>query len=84
MTEFCRLRRNEEYEACNDAASRLFVLPNNKNSLGCLLKPLQKGTIMNKRIKKQFWLLPQEVAELKCKAELAGISETAVIRLLIR
>ena len=39
---------------------------------------------MNKRIKKQFWLLPQEVAELKRKAELAGISETAVIRLLIR
>lgn len=40
MSEFCRLRRNEEYEACNDAASRLFVLPNSKNSLGCLLKPL--------------------------------------------
>ena len=39
---------------------------------------------MNKRIKKQFWLFPQEVAELKRKAELAGISETAVIRLLIR
>ena len=33
MNEFCRLRRNEEYEACNDAASRLFVLPNSKNSL---------------------------------------------------
>ena len=27
---------------------------------------------MNKRIKKQFWLFPQEVAELKKKAELAG------------
>lgn len=39
---------------------------------------------MNKRIKKQFWLLPQEVTELKRKAELTGISETAVIRLLIR
>ena len=39
---------------------------------------------MNKRIKKQFWLSPHEVAELKRKAELAGISETAVIRLLIR
>lgn len=39
---------------------------------------------MNKRIKKQFWLSPQEVAELKRKAELAGISETAVVRLLIR
>ena len=39
---------------------------------------------MNKRIKKQFWLSPQEVAELKRKAEIAGISETAVIRLLIR
>lgn len=39
---------------------------------------------MNKRIKKQFWLSPQEVAEPKRKAELAGISETAVVRLLIR
>lgn len=39
---------------------------------------------MNKRIKKQFWLFPQEVTELKRKAELAGISETAVVRLLIR
>ena len=39
---------------------------------------------MNKRIKKQFWLSPQEVAELKRKAEIAGISETAVIRLLVR
>lgn len=39
---------------------------------------------MNKRIKKQFWLLPQEVTELKRKAELAGISESAVVRLLIR
>lgn len=39
---------------------------------------------MNKRIKKQFWLSSQEAAELKRKAELAGISETAVIRLLIR
>lgn len=33
---------------------------------------------MNKRIKKQFWLSPQEVAEL------AGISESAAIRLLLR
>lgn len=39
---------------------------------------------MNKRIKKQFWLSPQEVAELKRKAELTGLSETAVVRLLIR
>lgn len=39
---------------------------------------------MNKRIKKQFWLSPQEVAELKRKAEIAGISETAMVRLLIR
>ena len=39
---------------------------------------------MNKRIKKQFWLSLQEVAELKRKAEIAEISETAVIRLLIR
>ncbi len=39
---------------------------------------------MNKRIKKQFWLSPEENAELKRKASLAGISESAVIRLLIR
>lgn len=39
---------------------------------------------MNKRIKKQFWPSPQEVAELKRKAELAGISESAAIRLLLR
>ena len=39
---------------------------------------------MNKRIKKQFWLSPHEVAELKRKAELTGISESAAIRLLLR
>lgn len=39
---------------------------------------------MNKRIKKQFWLSPQEVAELNRKAKISGISETAMIRLLIR
>lgn len=36
-----------------------------------------------KRIKKQFWLSPEENAELKRKAMLAGISESAVIRLLL-
>ena len=39
---------------------------------------------MNKRIKKQFWLAPKDAEELKRKAELAGITETAVARLLIR
>lgn len=39
---------------------------------------------MKQRIKKQFWLSPDENAELKRKAELAGLTETAVIRLLIR
>ena len=39
---------------------------------------------MNKRIKKQFWLSPKDAEELKEKAELAGITETAIIRLLIR
>lgn len=39
---------------------------------------------MNKRIKRQFWLSPEENAELKQKASLAGISESAVIHLLIR
>lgn len=39
---------------------------------------------MNKRIKKQFWLSPSDAAELKRKAQLAGLTETAVIRLLLR
>lgn len=39
---------------------------------------------MKQRIKKQFWLSPQEAKELKRKAELAGLTETAVVRLLIR
>lgn len=39
---------------------------------------------MNKRIKKQFWLSPEDAEKLKYKAEIAGLSETAVIRLLIR
>ena len=39
---------------------------------------------MNKRIKKQFWLSPEDAKELKRKAELAGLTETAVIRILIR
>lgn len=39
---------------------------------------------MNKRIKKQFWLSPKDAKELKRKAELCGITETAVIRILIR
>ena len=39
---------------------------------------------MNKRIKKQFWLSPKDAEELKRKAELAGLTEMAVVRLLIR
>lgn len=39
---------------------------------------------MNKRIKKQFWLSPEDAEELKRKVELAGLNETAVVRLLIR
>lgn len=39
---------------------------------------------MNKRIKKQFWLSSKDAEELKRKAELAGLTETAVVRLLIR
>ena len=38
---------------------------------------------MQRRIKKQFWLSPQDVRELKHKAELCGITETAVIRILL-
>lgn len=39
---------------------------------------------MKQRIKKQFWLSPQEAKELKRKAKLCGITETAVIRVLLR
>ena len=38
---------------------------------------------MKQRIKKQFWLSPQDVRELKRKAKLCGITETAVIRILL-
>lgn len=39
---------------------------------------------MTKRIKRQFWLSPEGNAELKRKAQLSGINETSVIRILIR
>ena len=38
---------------------------------------------MKRRVKKQFWLSPQDARELKRKAELCGITETAVIRILL-
>lgn len=38
---------------------------------------------MQRRIKKQFCLSPQDAKELKCKAKLCGITETAVIRILL-
>lgn len=38
---------------------------------------------MQRRIKKQFWLSPQDARELKRKAKLCGITETAVIRILL-
>ena len=38
---------------------------------------------MNKRIKKQFWLSLKDAEELKRKAELAGLTETALILSLI-
>ena len=38
---------------------------------------------MKQRIKKQFWLSPQDARELKRKAKLCGITETAVIRILL-
>ena len=40
--------------------------------------------MMKQRIKKQFWFSPQEAKELKRKAKLCGITETAVIRILLR
>ena len=39
--------------------------------------------MMKQRIKKQFWLSPQDARELKRKAKLCGITETAVIRILL-
>lgn len=39
---------------------------------------------MQKRIKKQYWLSPEDNAELKRKVKLAGIPEVSVIRILIR
>ena len=39
---------------------------------------------MTKRVKRHFWLSPEENAELKRKAKLSGINETSVIRILIR
>lgn len=39
---------------------------------------------MRKGIKKQFWLSEKDAAELKRKAQKCGITETAVIRQLLR
>lgn len=38
---------------------------------------------MKQRIKKQFWLSPQEAKELKRNAKLCGIIETTVIRIFL-
>lgn len=38
---------------------------------------------MKQRIKKQFWLSPQEAKKLKRKAKLCGITETTVIRIFL-
>ena len=40
--------------------------------------------MMKQRIKKQFWFSPQDAQEFKRKAELCGVSESAVIRILLR
>ncbi len=39
---------------------------------------------MQKRVKKQFWLSPEDAAELNRKAKLCGLTETAAVRILIR
>ena len=39
---------------------------------------------MRTRIKKQFWFTEEENRELKRKAKLCGITETAVIRVLLK
>ena len=36
------VKNGAEVLGCTVVASRLFVLPNSKNSLGCLLKPLSE------------------------------------------
>ena len=39
---------------------------------------------MTKRIKRQFWLSTEENRELKRKAKMSGLNDTAVIRILIK
>lgn len=39
---------------------------------------------MRNGIKKQFWLTEQEAEDLKHKAEITGLSEVALIRLLLK
>ena len=38
---------------------------------------------MNRRIKKQFWLTPEEDAEFRRKVDLTGLPQSSVIRMLI-
>ena len=38
---------------------------------------------MSKTVKKQFWMSPEEAADLADKAKSCGISEAAVVRLLL-
>lgn len=48
-----------------------------------LIPRKERKNTMKQRIKKQFWLSPQDARELKRKAKLCGITETAVIRILL-
>ena len=45
---------------------------------------LERNRTMRTRIKKQFWFTEEENRELKRKAKLCGITETAVIRILVK
>lgn len=43
-----------------------------------------KGEAMRNGVKKQFWLTEEEAQDLKHKAEITGLTEVAVIRMLLK
>ena len=61
--------------------------PKSRKTVNLVMRTLtprkERKNIMQRRIKKQFWLSPQDARELKRKARLCGITETAVIRILL-
>ena len=53
------------------------------NPLGTAPSPV-KGEAMRNGVKKQFWLTEEEAQDLKHKAEITGLTEVAVIRMLLK